>query len=61
MQIAGLFAVAAAAVGVWIVWRMFNTEAPWLSRIWTVAVAASLLGIVWVAGMGGLMEFSLNY
>jgi hypothetical protein len=61
MQLAGLPAVAAAIVGVWVAWRMFRTDSTWLSRIWNGAVAASLIGIVWIAFMGNLLSFNLNY
>jgi hypothetical protein len=61
MQVAGLLAVAAAIVGVWVAWRMFRTDTTWLSRIWNAAVAASLIGIVWIAFMGNLLSFNLNY
>jgi CubicO group peptidase (beta-lactamase class C family) len=61
MQLAGLLVVAAAGVGIWVAWRMFQTDSTWLSRLWNVAVAASLLGIVWIAFMGNLLSFNLNY
>jgi hypothetical protein len=44
LQIAGLFVTAAAGVGVWSAWRMFNLGAPWLDRLWTLADDAALLG-----------------
>lgn len=61
MQVAGLVAIAVAAVGIWIAWRMFQAKAPWLSRIWTAAIAAALIGVVWIGVMGQLISFSLNY
>jgi hypothetical protein len=61
MQLAGLLVVVASGVGIWVAWRMFQTESTWLSRIWNVAVAASLIGIVWIAFMGNLLSFNLNY
>jgi hypothetical protein len=61
MQLAGLLVVAAAGVGIWVAWRMFQTDSTWLSRLWNVAVAASLLGIAWIAFMGNLLSFNLNY
>ncbi len=61
MQFAGLLVVAAGIAGLWVAWRMFRTDSTWLSRIWNAAVAASLLGIVWIAFMGNLLSFNLNY
>ncbi len=61
LQVAGLLAIATGGVGVWIAWRMFKAKAPWLSRIWTVAVAAALVGVLWIGVMGQLISFNLNY
>jgi CubicO group peptidase (beta-lactamase class C family) len=61
MQIAGILIIATACVGIWIAWRMFNVQSSWLSRIWTVGVAAALIGVVWIGFMGQLISFSLNY
>lgn len=61
LELSGLLAVAAAGAGLWAAWRLFKTDAPWLSRIWNGAVAAALLGVVWIGVMGGLMTFNLNY
>ena len=61
LQIAGLPVIAAAGVGVWSAWRMFKLSAPWLGRLWTLAVAAALVGFVWIGLMGQLMSFTLNY
>ena len=61
LQIAGLPVIAAAGVGVWSAWRMFKLGAPWLGRLWTLAVAAALVGFVWIGLMGQLMSFTLNY
>ena len=54
LQIAGLPVIAAAGVGVWSAWRMFKLGAPWLGRLWTLAVAAALVGFVWIGLMGQL-------
>lgn len=61
LQCVGLLVVAAAGVGVWAAWRTFRLGAPWLVRLWTVAVAAALVGLVWIGLMGQLMSFTLNY
>ena len=61
LQIAGLFVIAAAGVGIWVTWKTLKLDAPWLSRLWTIAEAAALLGIVWIGVLGNLMSFNLNY
>ena len=61
LELSGLFAIAAAGVGVWAAWRMFKLDASWLSRIWSVAIAAGLLGIVWIGIVGKLISINLNY
>lgn len=61
LESAGLLAMGAAGVGAWAAWRLFKTDASWLSRIWNAAVAMALLGVVWIGVMGGLMAFNLNY
>lgn len=61
LEAAGLVAIVAAGVGLWAAWRTFKLDSTWLSRIWTIAVAASLLGVVWIGLMGKLISFNLNY
>jgi CubicO group peptidase (beta-lactamase class C family) len=61
MQVWGLLVIAAAGVGLWTAFRMFQARAPWPSRIWSVLVALALLGMVWIGFMGRLIGFSLNY
>ncbi|WP_082938621.1 serine hydrolase [Mitsuaria sp. 7] len=61
MQLSGVFALAAAIVGVWVAWRLFRVEATRLSRVWGVLVALALAGIVWIGVVGQLMSLNLNY
>ncbi len=61
LQIAGLVAIAASALGVWSAWRLSRLKLPWRVRIWGGIVAASLLGIAWIGYIGGLIRFSVNY
>ena len=61
LELSGLLAIGAAGVGVWATWRMFKLDASWLSRIWSVALAAGLLGIVWIGIVGKLISINLNY
>jgi hypothetical protein len=61
LQLCGLLAVAAAVAGLWAAWRMNRSDASRLSRIWSVAVALALLGVVWNAWAGQLLSWNLNY
>jgi hypothetical protein len=61
LQVAGLLVIAVAILGVWSAWRLRRASQPIATRAWAFLVAASLLGIVWIAVMGGLLRFSLNY
>jgi CubicO group peptidase (beta-lactamase class C family) len=61
LQIAGLVVIALAAGGIWSVWRLWKLDPSRLSRIGNGAIAATLLGPVWLGLVGGLMSFNLNY
>lgn len=61
MELAGILAIAAAGAGIWAAWRMFKLPASTLSRTWAVLVALALAGIVWIAAVGQLMTWNLNY
>jgi CubicO group peptidase (beta-lactamase class C family) len=61
LQIAGLIVIALGGAGIWMVWRLWRLEAAWLPRIANGAIAAALLGLVWIGWIGGLLQFNLNY
>jgi hypothetical protein len=61
MQLAGILAFAAAGLGLWSAWRLTQLKAGRSLRIRTCVVAAGLLAIAWIAVIGGLTRFSLNY
>jgi CubicO group peptidase (beta-lactamase class C family) len=61
LQVAGVLAVVAAALGLRSAWRLSRRDVPVVSRGWAWLAAASLVGVAWVAYMGGLLRFSLNY
>jgi CubicO group peptidase (beta-lactamase class C family) len=61
LQCAGLAAIAAAAVGIWSVWRASQLPVSTLYRLWNGALAAAMLGVVWIGFMGNLIGFNLNY
>jgi hypothetical protein len=61
MQLAGILAFAAAGIGLWNAWRLTQLKVARSLRIRAWVVAAGLLAIVWIAVIGGLTRFSLNY
>lgn len=61
LQVAGLLAIVAAAVAVWNAWRLSRMPVSTWVKGAASLVAASTLGVVWIAAVGGLLGFSLNY
>jgi CubicO group peptidase (beta-lactamase class C family) len=61
MELPGVLAFAAAALGLWSAWRLARLPVPRSLRIRAFIAAAGLLGIVWIAVIGGLARQSLNY
>jgi CubicO group peptidase (beta-lactamase class C family) len=61
LQLAGLVVIAAAAVGVWALWRISRLQSTRIAWVRNTAIAAALIGIVWFAFMGKLLSFNLNY
>ena len=61
LQCAGLVVIAAAAVGIWSVWRASQLQASTLFRFWNGVLAAAMLGVVWIGFIGNLISFNLNY
>jgi CubicO group peptidase (beta-lactamase class C family) len=61
LEFAGLFAIIAAAIGLWGAWRLFRLEVSIRYRLWNAALAAAMLGIVWIGFVGKLISFNLNY
>ena len=61
LQIAGLLAIAAAVLGIWCLWRISGLRASRFAWIRNAALAAALLGIVWIGCAGKLFSFNLNY
>jgi len=60
-QCAGLAAIAAAAVGIWSVWRASHLQVSTLYRLWNGALTAAMLAVVWIGFLGNLIGFNLNY
>ena len=61
LQVAGLLIIAAAALGVWSVWRTMKLGATRGTRVRNIVVAAALLGVAWIAFMVKMISFSVNY
>jgi len=61
LQIAGLLVIAAAAAGVWSLWRVAGLRSSRMVWVRNAALAAALLGIVWIGFAGKLFSFNLNY
>jgi CubicO group peptidase (beta-lactamase class C family) len=61
LQLAGPILVAAAALGIWCLWRLSRLQKSRISWMGNAALAAALLGIVWIGFAGQLVGFDLNY
>jgi hypothetical protein len=61
LELAGVLAFAAAALGIWSSWRLARLQVPRSWRMRAFIAAAGLLGIAWIAAIGGLARLSLNY
>ena len=61
LQIAGLVTIAAAAVGLWALWRISSVQSSRIVWLRNAALAAALIGTVWIAFAGSLISFDLNY
>ena len=61
LQLAGLGTIAAAAVGLWSMWRLPRLGVTMRFRLWNGALVAAMLGIVWIGFVGRLLSFNLNY
>ncbi|WP_420140758.1 serine hydrolase [Sphingomonas sp.] len=61
LQVAALVPVLGAAVGLWNAALAFRDRRGWGAVVRSVIVALALLGIVWIAWMGRLIGFDLNY
>ena len=61
LQLAGLLVIVAAAVSVWALWRISRLQSSRLGWIRNAALAAALIGVVWIGFVGQLIGFTLNY
>ena len=61
MQIAGVIPMLALVAGIWNCVEAFRARRHWLIRLGTLVMAAALAGVLWIAYVGGLLSFTLNY
>ena len=61
LQLAGLVVIAGSVVAIWSLWRLSRLQNSRLAWIAHGALAAALLGIVWIGFAGQLISFNLNY
>jgi len=61
LQVGGLAAIAAMLAGLWAAWRLLRLDASRLAKLWAVLMALALVGVVWVAAIGQLLSWNLNY
>jgi hypothetical protein len=61
LQIAAIVPIAGAALGVWNAVLTWQPGRGWGARVRAILVAAALIGMLWLAWMGKLMSFNLNY
>lgn len=61
LQILCLVPLLGAVAGVWAATLSLRSSGSYTFRIGSALVAAALAGILWIAFVGGLMSFTLNY
>jgi CubicO group peptidase (beta-lactamase class C family) len=61
LQIGAVVPIAGASVGLWNAWLTIRSNRHWAAKVGSVLLAAALIGIVWLAWVGGLMSFNLEY
>jgi CubicO group peptidase (beta-lactamase class C family) len=61
MQLAGLVPLLALAAGLWNCATALRSRRHWALKTGAVLVTTALGGAVWIACVGGLMSFTLNY
>ncbi|MHB9878092.1 serine hydrolase domain-containing protein [Pacificimonas sp. ICDLI1SI03] len=61
LQIAMIIPIFGAVVGVWNAVLSIRSGRSWIIKLGSILIAAALLGILWIAHIGGLMSLTLNY
>ena len=61
LQWAAIIPIAGAIIGIWNAVLTMRLGTGWGMKLRSVLVAAALIGVVWIAWMGSLISFGLNY
>ena len=61
LQVAALVPIAGAVFGAWNAWLSVRSARSWAIKAGSLLVALALIGVCWIAFVGGLMSFTLNY
>lgn len=61
MQVAGVIPVLALLAGIWNCVLAWRGGRPWIMRLGAILVTVACAGVLWIAYVGGLMSFTLNY
>ncbi|QIB66904.1 serine hydrolase domain-containing protein [Kineobactrum salinum] len=61
LQICAVIPIAGAGIGLWHAWLTLRSGRSWRSRLGSLVLAAALTGIAWIAWVGQLISFNLEY
>jgi hypothetical protein len=61
LQIGAIVPIAGVAVGSWNAWLVLRSDRHWSIKLGNLLLAAALVGILWIALIGKLVSFNLEY
>lgn len=61
LQVAALIPIAGAALGMWNAWLSLHSSRGWPIKAGSLLIALALIGVCWIAFVGGLISFTLDY
>jgi CubicO group peptidase (beta-lactamase class C family) len=61
LQAGALVPLVGAGVGIWNAWLTLRSDRHVMAKVGSILFAAALCGVAWVAFIGGLMSFTLEY
>jgi CubicO group peptidase (beta-lactamase class C family) len=61
LQLAAIVPIVGAIFGVWHAWLSVRSGRNWIVKGGSILFALALVGMLWIAYVGGLMDFTLNY
>jgi hypothetical protein len=61
LQIGAIVPIAGVAVGSWNAWLVLRSNRHWSIKLGNLLLAAALAGILWIAFIGKLVSFNLEY